>query len=207
MAMESTQVHGHALHEEHIDHQGNANLAVWLGLVALTFMSAVFVASNVYLRGWSPARFTLKDRLLTDLPYWDTVLLVVSGVLVLVAASFFARDRWRAFNGVLAIAVLSWVATTLIQFRLMIWFAGFSKQIKTIDWPTSMIVFGLTAISTILIAVAGWYASFANKSKINAFFPVAMNVWLYTVLFGIIVLLMEHVLTVGQFAAWCGLHA
>ncbi|MCL6632786.1 MAG: hypothetical protein K6T63_09145 [Alicyclobacillus herbarius] len=198
---------GHAGHEEHIDPQANANLAVWLGLVALTFMSAVFVASNVYLRGWNPAKFVLKNQLLTDLPYWDTLLLIVSGVLVVVAGVFFAKDRWRVFNSVLALAVLSWVATALIQFRLMLWFAGYSKQIKTIDGPTSMIVFGLTAVSVILIAIAGWYASFANKRKINEFFPVAMNVWVYTVMFGIVVLLMERVLTVGQFAAWCGLHA
>ncbi|WP_067931746.1 hypothetical protein [Alicyclobacillus kakegawensis] len=208
MAVRMEKGHGgQVVHDERIDPQANANLAVWLGLAALTFMAAVFVASNVYLRGWNPSKFTLNNQLLTDLPYWDTLILIVSGVLVLVAATFFARDRWQAFNAVLALAVLSWVATTLIQFRLMLWFAGYNQQIKTIDWPTSMIVFALTFISTVLIAIAGWYASFANKAKVNAFFPVAMNVWLYTVMFGIVVLLMERVLTVGQFAAWCGLHA
>ncbi|MCL6547634.1 MAG: hypothetical protein K6T30_01845 [Alicyclobacillus sp.] len=207
MAMHEVHAGGHHAHDEHIDHQGNANLAVWLGLIALTFMTAAFVAANVYLRGWNPAKFdTLNASLLRELPYWDTLLMIVAGVLLLIAAPFFVRNRWREFNLMLALATLAFVAVLVIQFRLMLWFSYSSPQIATIYAPTAAIQFLLTLVCVILLAVAGWYANFGNKKKINAFFPVAMNVWLYTIISGIVILLVEDVMTIGQFAAWCGQH-
>lgn len=197
---------GHHAHDENIDHQGNANLAVWLGLVAMTFTTASFVGSNVYLRGWNPAKFVLQSQLLKDLPYYSTLLLLLSGLLVLLAAVFFARDKWTAFNAVLALATMSFVAVLAVQFRMMIWFMDYSKQIATIYAPTAVLQFLLTLICVILLAYAGWYASYGRKEKINKFFPVAMNVWLYAVFSGIVIMLLEDVMTVGQFAAWCGQH-
>lgn len=206
MAMEESQIHGHPAHDEGIDHQGNANLAVWFGLAALTFFSATWVASNVYLRGWSPTKFQLNDALLKDIPYVETLMLVVSGILVFIAGALFVKNKWTAFRGVLALTTLTFVATAAIQFRLMLWFTGYSAQIRTIDAPSAAIGFIMSAISVILLAVAGWYSSYGSHRKINQFFPVAVNVWIYTVMFGIIVLFLEDVITVGKFAAWCGLH-
>lgn len=207
VAMNETHVQSSHGHEENIDHQGNANLAVWLGLASLTFFSATFIASNVYLRGWNPSKFTLKNALLKDVPYWDTLLLLVSGILVLVAAIFYTRNKWAAFRGILAITTLSYTAAALVQLRLTIWFGHAGKQIATIYTPTAILVFLLAIVSVIMLAFAGWYSSYADKTRINQFFPIGMNVWLYTALFGIVVLLVEDVMTVGQFAAWCGLHA
>jgi len=127
-------------------------------------------------------------------------------VLLLVAASFFARDRWKAFNGVLALTTLSFAASALIEFRLMIWFADYNKQIATIYTPTAVIEFLLLLVCIVLLAVTGWYSGLGSKKKINQMFPVAMNVWLYAAFANVVILLVENVMTVGQFAAWCGQH-
>lgn len=197
---------GHGAHDENLDHQGNANLAIWLGLLALTFMYATFVASNVYLRGWDPQKFTLNSSVLKDLPYYNTLVLIVSGLLFVLAGTFFVKNQWRAFTSVLALSTLAWVAVLLTQFQLMIQFIKFSPQIGTIYGPTAVIQFLLELIGLILLAYAGWYVGYGNKKKIDQFFPVAMNVWIYTVVSTIVVLLLENVMTVGQFAAWCGQH-
>ena len=196
----------HIDHHENIDSQGNANLAVWAGLVALTFMTATFVASNVYLRGWSPTKFVLKSAVLKDLPYYAVLLSIISAVLLVVAATFFVKNHWRAFNGILAVATLFYAGLGAVQFQMMLRFGHASAQSATIYAPTAVVQFLLTLVGVILLAVAGWYSGYANKGKINAFFPVAMNVWLYTAASGIVILLLEDVLTVGQFAAWCGQH-
>lgn len=200
--------HAHGAHEdEHIDHAGNANLAVWLGMVAVTFTSATFVATNVYLKGWSPANFDVPlTGLLHDLPYWVTLVLILCGISVFVSGSLFVRNRWRAFNAMLALMTVLYVVAMILQFRLMLWFAGQKPQLMTIYTPTAVIEFSLVVVCVALLAGAGWYASYGNKAKINAFFPVAANVWIYTAMFGIVVLLLENVITIGQFAAWCGQH-
>lgn len=196
----------HFDHHENMDPQANANFGVWAGLVALTFMTATFVASNVYLRGWSPTKFVLKSAVLKDLPYYTVLLSILSAVILLVAARFFIKDRWRAFTVSLALATLFYVALAAVQFQLMFRFGHASIQDATIYVPTAVIQFALTGVGVVLLAVAGWYSGFANKAKLNAFFPVAMNVWLYSAMSGIVILLVEDVLTVGQFAAWCGQH-
>jgi len=211
MAMHEVHAAGghHAHEDENIDHQGNANLATWLALVAATFTTASFVASNVYLRGWNPGKFNTnfsKQQLLQDLPYLDVLMLLVSGVLLMIAAALFRRNRWKAFNFLLALSTLSYVTVLITQFKLLVWFAGSTQQVATIYAPTAGIQFIFTLICVILLGFAGWYASYGSKSKINYYFPVFMNVWLYTVLSGVVIVFMENVLTVGQFAAWCGQH-
>lgn len=206
MSTNHAQAEVHFDHNENIDHQGNANFAVWLGLVSLTFLIATFVACNVYLRGWAPSKFHLGDKVLTNLPYLTVLLAIVSVILLFVAASFFAKDKWRAFNLVLALITLVYIVQVIVEFNLMLWFAGYSKQVATIYAPTAIMEFALTVVYVMLLVVAGWYASFANKRKINSFFPVGMNVWLYAAFSNVVILLIENVLSVGQFAAWFGQH-
>jgi uncharacterized membrane protein YozB (DUF420 family) len=207
MATEHAHAGVHFDHNENIDHQGNANFAIWLGLVSLTFMTATFVASNVYLREWSPSKFHLSTApLLRDLPNVSVLLSIVSALLLLGAGVAFVKNRWVAFNALLGVSVLSYAAELIVQFNLMVWFTGASQQMATIYAPTAVIQFLLTFVCVILLAVAGWYASFPNKAKINSFFPAAMNVWLYAAASSIVILLMEDVISFGQFAAWCGQH-
>lgn len=206
MAVNDAHAKGHVAHDENLDHQGNANLAIWLGLLALTFLYATFVASNVYLRGWNPQKFLLQSSLLKDLPYYNTLVLILSGLLLILAGTFFVKNLWRAFTFTLALTTLSWVAVLLTQFQLMFMFIKYSPQIGTIYGPTAVIQFLLEVIGLILLAYAGWYVGYGNKKKINQFFPVAMNVWIYTIVSTIVVLWLENVMTIGQFAAWCGQH-
>lgn len=207
MAIQHAPEHGHIDHEENIDRQGNLVLGIWLGLCAITFTSASFVAANVYLRKWSPTKFTLPNSaLLHDLPYYSTLMLIVSGILCLIAGTLFAKNKWKAFNGVLALTTLSFVAVVTIDLRLFLWFANGSPQVRTAYAPTAFMELGVSVTSLVLLAFAGWYASYGNKARINYYFPAVMNWWLYNAMFGIVVLLLENVITVGSFAAWCGQH-
>ncbi|GMA49673.1 hypothetical protein GCM10025857_10300 [Alicyclobacillus contaminans] len=196
----------HIDHHENIDPQGNANLAVWLGLVSLTFMTATFVGSNVYLRKWSPSKFQLDNSLLRNLPYVTVLLSVLAVLLLFVAAAFFKRDRWRPFRAVLALTTLVYLAQVIVQFNLMLWFAGYSKQVATIYAPTAVMEFLLSVVCIVLLAGVGWYSAYGNKRMVNGYFPVAMNVWLYTAFSNVVILLVENVVSVSQFAAWCGQH-
>lgn len=197
----------HHAHDENIDHQGNANLAVWLSLASTTFITATFVGANVYLRGWSPTKFdTLNVPLLKDLPYYDVLLQIVAALLLFGAGALFVKNRWRAFNLLLGLSAATFIAVFIIQFRLTVWFANASPQIATIYAPSSTIEFLTTGVCVVLVGIAGWYASFGSKKKINYYFPVFMNVWLYSVCAGIVILLLEDVMSIGRFAAWCGQH-
>lgn len=209
MAVNQAHAGEHRAHDENLDHQANGNLAVWLGLVALTFMTASFVGSNVYLRGWNPSKFDVRFKnqlLLQDIPFIHILLLLVSVVFLLIAGTFFVKNRWRAFNLMLALTTLAYVGVMITAFDMMIWFGNYSPQVATIYAPTETIQFLLSVICVVLLMIAGWYSSFGSKRKINSFFPVAMNVWMYTAFSSLVIWLMEDVVSIGQFAAWCGQH-
>lgn len=193
-------------HGHNIDHQGNANLGVWLALIGITFMTGSFVASNVYLRGWNPTKYVFHQQMLHNLPYFDVLMLLVSALLLLAAGAAFARRKWQPFRVLLALSTLSYASVFVTQLQLFVGFADYNQQIATIYAPSQGIELCLTFICLILLVFAGYYASFGNKAKLNAYFPVSMNVWLYTIFAGVVILLLEHVLTIGQFAEWCGLH-
>lgn len=198
---------GHHAHDENLDHQGNLNLALWLGMVSATFFTATFVGTNLYLRGWSPTKFVEPTgALVQDAPYFNTLFLLLASALLFVAGVLFVKNRWRAFNAVLAVVTLAYVAVMIGQFDLMVKFVSSSQQVATIYGPTATIQFLLSILSVILCIYTGWYTSFANKARVNYFFPVAVNVWLYSAASGIVILLTENVMTVGKFAAWCGQH-
>lgn len=198
---------GHQAHDENIDHQGNANVAVWLGMISVTFFTATFVGTNLYLRGWSPSKFGVQlAPILHEVPYYDTLFQLLAAVLLFISGGFFLRNRWKAFNGTLALVTLLFVAVMIAQFELMIRFVNSSQQVATIYGPTATIQFLLTFFCVIMCIVTGWYSSWGNKARINYFFPIAMNVWLYSIASGLVILLTEDVMSVGKFAAWCGQH-
>lgn len=203
----ATGAQRHQPHDDNIDHQGNLNLAMWLGMVSVTFITASFVATNLYLRGWSPTKFDVSlAPILKDVPYYDTLFQLLAAILLFVSGGFFTKNRWKAFNAVLALVTILFVGVLIAQFELMIRFGNASVQVATIYTPTAVIQFLVTLVCVVLCVVTGWYASFANKRRVDYFFPAAMNVWLYSIASGVVILLTEDVMSVGRFAAWCGMH-
>lgn len=67
--------------EEHVPKKGikdNGLLGVWLGLISFTFTFAVFIVSNVYLRGWSPDVFNVTlPANVQDLVNYNVLLLAL----------------------------------------------------------------------------------------------------------------------------------
>jgi len=182
----------------------NGLIGVWLGLVALTFFLAVWIGSNAYLRSWSPAKFSLSAGAGQELPYWDTLVLIIACIVLFIAGSLFKKGAWRGFNAMLMLTAILFLAFTDIEFWLLQYFLSASVQVKTAYFATTAIQFTLGCLSVLLLIIAGVYASYRNKEKIRNFFPVVMNVWLYTVAISIVILLVTDVMTVGQFGAWCG---
>ncbi|GIM46687.1 hypothetical protein DNHGIG_22360 [Collibacillus ludicampi] len=183
----------------------NARLAVWLGLVSFTFFIATAVASNVYLRKWSPDKFTLQLAESPKEMLWlSIIVLLVCGILLLLAGGFFRADKWRSFNVAMSLITLCFFAYGLLQ----IWFIRFlvqqTPQIWTAYVGIAAIQVLLAAVSIILLIWAAFYTGFKNKQRLRAWVPVVMNVWLYTVIVGIVVIFLTDLMTVSEFADYCG---
>ncbi|MDB5084767.1 MAG: hypothetical protein JWN30_1653 [Bacilli bacterium] len=194
--------HGHADAHHMITHDTvkAANMGVFLGTVSFTFFSATAVACNVYLRSWSHDQFTLADRALKDLPYLDTLTLIVAGLLLLLAGRFFRTKSWRKFNVTMALAVPLYLIIGDVQYWIIDALSKQNSQIQTAYMGPALIEFALTVLSFILLVRVNWI----TREKLKTYFPICMNVWLYTIASSIIMLLITDVVNFGDMAAWCG---
>lgn len=193
--------HGH----EH-DVPKQQNMAIWLGLCALTFFYATFVASNVYLRGWSPAKFAMKQLQIHNLPYLALLDLIACFIVMLVAGSYFKKKRWQALNRSLAVLGLLFVLYALFQFWIIGMFAAMSPQIWTAYMPAGVMQFLLAVTCIVYIGWVGWRSTLKDKTLLMRTFPLGMNFWMYTVISSVVVYLLTDVMTVGSIAQWCGMH-
>lgn len=182
----------------------NGIFATWLSLISFTFFFGTFMAANVYLRGWSPDKFTVSFGGNLDLPAVSTLLLIVTGIIVLAAANFFRRDKRKAFQATLVLAVLAYVAQAITQIRLLVFTFGLGPA----AWTTSLMIFILQlALSLICIGflvAIGIYFSDRNEKALRRLVPAAMSVFMYTIIIGVLVLVLTDMITIGQFTQWCG---
>jgi uncharacterized membrane protein YozB (DUF420 family) len=207
MASEHPVAHG-SVHEPLDPEQihKNARLAVWLGLVSFTFFFATAVAANVYLRKWSPDQFTLQLAEGPKEMLWlSVILLLLCGILLLLAGRYFRTDRWTRFNAAMSLVTLCFFAYGLLQ----VWFIRYllqqSPQIWTAYVGVAVFQVLLAALSILLLIGAAFYTGFRNKQRLHAWIPAVMNVWLYTVITGIVVIFLTDLMTVSEFADYCGI--
>lgn len=180
----------------------NAQLGVWLGLISALFLIATFVSSNVYLRGWSPEVFALKNQ--SDLPYLSTLTLLIGAVAAILTGNAFRNRKDRAFAAGLFVSMILFAAS-FVQECLLI------KEMAALGpaaWTAYVTVYVCQAlmllVSVVLFVIAIGFQLRRNENALKRFIPASMSVWLFTLMLGIGILLLTNVVTVEQFTEWCG---
>jgi heme/copper-type cytochrome/quinol oxidase subunit 3 len=189
-------------HREGTGFKHDGTLATWLGLLSYTFFLGVFVAANVYLRGWAPDKFGGQDY--ANLPEYSTLVLLLAGLLVTLGGSFWKQGSYKAFQAMMILSTLAFTGYTI----LLMWLLVHTYDLGPAAWTTNIGIYAcqiiLAAADLIFLAYIGKYFAERNEKKLRTFVPLAMSMFLYTVIVGITVLLVTEMITVGQFAEWCG---
>jgi uncharacterized membrane protein YozB (DUF420 family) len=192
------------MHPSPEENRKNVNLATWLGLVGFTFFYGSSVASNVYLRSWSPEKFKLPTGFAYDIPYYATLVLLIIIPFLFLAGRYFKKREWKKLNRTFIVLIPLFVIYADLCFWLMHLLLMQNAQVRTSYFGIAILQFGLACLSLILIAVNGWYSTYKDRDPIRKYFPASMNVWLYTIFSAIVVLFITDIVSFGQFADWCG---
>jgi len=191
-----------ARHGSGIKHDGV--FSTWLSLISFTFFLGTFVAANVYLRGWNPEKFNVNFGEQANLPAITTLILIVAGFITVLAGSFFRQGAWKKFQTSLVFATLAFTGYAVMSIKLM----TFTYDLGPAAWTTHLgiyfLQFVLACVCIGFIMAIGFRLAERNEKKLNSYVPAAMSVFLYTVLTGILVLVVTDMITIGQFAEWCG---
>lgn len=183
----------------------NGQLAAWLGLIGYTFFLGTFVAANVYLRGWNPEKFGMGvPANIQNLAYISILVLIVTGALLFFGGVQYRNSQYKKFMGVMSIAALLYAAYLVLQIMLLNGYLSQGAAIGTINGTVTALQIPITLVSLGFIAAVGWYGDSKNGKALNRLVPGAMAVWMYAVVVGLAVLLLTEVVTVSQFADWCG---
>lgn len=183
----------------------NGQFGVWLGLLSFTFFFAVFIVSNVYLRGWSPEVFTIElPPTLQNLVYDNLVLLIVMGAFSLAGGICYRKrkDGWAA-------ALLATACAAAIGYLILDWtvIEGY-RALGPAAWTAYVIVHvmmeGLVGLCVILYGLVFYRMMQKKEAVLNRLIPGATAVWLYTLIMGFVVFVQCDVVDIGQFGEWCG---
>ncbi len=180
----------------------NGQFAVWLGLISTLFFIATFVSSNVYLRGWSPDVFALKQE--TDLPYLSTLTLLIGALGALFTGNSFRKRANGAFTAGLLVSTVLFTASLVQEWMLIKELAALGPVAWTAYVTVYVCQFIMLLISVVLFLVAIGFHIRGNEKALQRFIPASMSVWLFTLMLGIAILLLTNVISVEQFAEWCG---
>lgn len=183
----------------------NGQLAAWLGLVSYTFFLATFVAANVYLRGWRPDVFGVElPADVKSFSYISTLVLIVTSVVLLIAGVSFRNGSYKKFLGTMGFGAILYATHLVLQIQLMMKYIALGKAVATINATITAFQILITLTSLALIAAVGWYGDAKDGKVLRRLVPGAMAVWMYAVVVGIAVMIITDVVSVGQFAEWCG---
>ncbi|GAX88478.1 hypothetical protein [Effusibacillus lacus] len=202
MAMQHHQIH---MPEPGPGAKDNGQLAAWLALVSYTFFLATFVAANVYLRGWRPDKFGVNlPGDVTNLHYLSTAVLILTGIVLLVAGILFRNSEYKKFVGTMGIGAVLYSAYLVMQIQLLVKYVKQGAAIATINATITGFEILITLTSLALIAAVGWYGDSKNGKVLRRLVPGAMAVWMYAVVVGITVMIVTDVVSISEFAEWCG---
>lgn len=191
-------------HREGTGIKDNGVFATWLSLIAFTFFIGTFVAANVYLRGWAPDKFTIDFGANANLPAFTTIFLLVAGFLLLLAGNFFRANQMGKFNVMMVLATLAITGYAAMQLWLMSFVHGLGAHAWTTHMGIYLLQFSLALVCIGFMMAIGKYYSERNIKALNRLVPAALSVFLYTVMTGILTLVITDMISVGEFAEWCG---
>ncbi|MFD2171839.1 hypothetical protein [Tumebacillus lipolyticus] len=191
-------------HREGTGIKDNGVFATWLSLISFTFFFATFVAANVYLRGWAPDKFTVDFGPNADLPAITTIILLVAGFILLLAGNFFRSNAMGKFNVMMILATLAITAYAVMQIWLMVYVHEQGAHAWTTHMGIYLLQLCLALVCITFMMFIGKYISERNIKALNRLVPAAMSVFLYTVITGVLTLVITDMISVGEFAEWCG---
>jgi uncharacterized membrane protein YozB (DUF420 family) len=191
-------------HREGTGIKDNGIFATWLSLIAFTFFLATFVAANVYLRAWSPDKFNVDFGDSANLPYVTTLFLLIAGFIVLLAGSFYKQNKRKAFMGTMVLATIAFFVYGLTEMWLLVDTYYLGAQAWTAYLGIYALQVALALVNIVFIGAIAKHFGDRNDAALRRLVPAAMSVFMYTVVVGISVLLVTDVVSVGQFAEWCG---
>jgi hypothetical protein len=180
-------------------------LGVWLGLISFTFLFAVFIVSNVYLRGWSPNVFNITlPADVQNLVNYNVLLLVAIGVLTLAGGVSYRKRKDGAAVVLLALAMIASIGYVIIDWSLIQSY----RALGPVAWTAYVIVQSimelLVMIGIVLYLRAFYFMIRKKETALRRFIPGATAVWMYTVIMGLFVFIQCDLIEIGQFAEWCG---
>ncbi|WP_027417000.1 hypothetical protein [Aneurinibacillus terranovensis] len=195
-------------HEERLPKKGirdDAQLGIWLGLLSFTFFFAVFIVSNVYLRGWSPNVFNVElPAGVQDFVNYNAILLFLAGVFTLIGGIGFKKRANGMYKFNLFLALLSFIAYFAIDYWLIQQYRIIGPAAWTAYVAVQSFMAILALISIVLYVRAFYFVIRGREASLTRFIPAATSVWIYTVVMGWLVFIQCDLISIGQFTQWCG---
>lgn len=191
-------------HREGTGAKHDGILATWLSLISFTFFLATFVAANVYLRACSPDQFNVDFGAQADLPSFTVIALLLAGFLAYFAGTSWKAGKRKAFVGFMVALTLVFFVYTALQMYLIAftWYLGAGAWTGYIGIYVCQILLAFTIIG-FLIANVKYYGD-RNEKQMRSLVPATMSIIFYAVVIGLAVLVITNMISIGEFADWCG---
>lgn len=200
----STYTHGPAVPGKGM--KDNGQLATWLGLISFTFLFATFIASNVYLRGWSSETFSVKlSTPLQNVVNITMLFTILAGILSLGVGISYKKRNNTLFSSFLILTGVSFLADIILTWVLINQYKAMGAAPWTTYGMVEIFMLALHVVSFVFFSFGLVYMLRNKGGVLNRFIPASLSVWIYTVLMGIIVFIQCNLVQIGQFAEWCGL--
>ena len=181
-------------------------LGTWMGLISFTFLFATFIASNVYLRGWSPETFSINlPGSVQNIVYLNFLFTVLAGVLSISAGISYKKKKNALFMTLYILSAMAFVGDSILTGWIVGHYYGLSAAAWTAYGMVEIFMLILDVISLVLFIVGFFYMGPKKNKSLNRFIPGALSVWVYTMIMGVIVFIQCDLIEVGQFLEWCGM--
>ncbi|MGB8954213.1 MAG: hypothetical protein WCC10_02485 [Tumebacillaceae bacterium] len=185
-----------------IKHDGT--FATWLGMISFTFFMGVFVAANVYLRGWAPDKFNVDFGQFADMPEYTTLILLVAGFILLLAGSAFRSNAYKRFQALMILATLAIFGYAIS----LMWMIVHTYYLGANAWTTHLGIYSCQMILAVVCMVFMFFVGKAfaerNEKGLRTLVPITLSIFLYTVVTGLLIFIVTDVVSIEQFAEWCG---
>lgn len=180
-------------------------LGTWLGLISFTFLFATFIASNVYLRGWSPETFSVNlPSQMQNIVYLNFLFTILAGALAIAMGISYKKKNNSLFLSLYGLMGAAFLGSMILTSWMIGQYHGMSAAAWTAYGMVEIFMLVLSVISLILFIIGIVYM-IRRKKALNRFIPAALSVWVYTMIMGIVVFIQCDLMEVGQFLEWCGI--
>lgn len=181
-------------------------LGTWLGLISFTFLFATFIASNVYLRGWSPETFSVNlPGPVQNIVYLNFIFTILAGLLSIALGMSYKKKKNSLFISLYVLAAIAFLGDMILTGWIINHYYGMGASAWTAYGMVEIFMLILDVVSLVLFIVGFFYMNQKKSKSLNRFIPGALSVWVYTMIMGIIVFIQCDLIQIEQFLEWCGI--